>query len=75
MYLTHDLARAIHADREREIRSRLSLVAGMSSGRRHPSIPEYEPEPEFEPEPRRRPGRPVSPLPQAAPAPATSASR
>jgi len=75
MYLTHDLARAIQADREREIRSRQAIMAHTPSGRRHPACPEFEPEPgpELEqPEPPRRPRRLFG---QAAPAPATSASR
>lgn len=36
-----ELARVLHAEREREIRDRLRGIAGMASGPRHPRFPEW----------------------------------
>lgn len=38
----HELAIAIQADRERELRDRRPRVAGVPSGRRHPLRPDLE---------------------------------
>ena len=45
VYPTFDLALAIQADREREIRKRLSRVGGVPSGPRHPHRPDAEQSP------------------------------
>lgn len=39
----HELARAVMADRERDIRARSRLGLGLPSGRRHPAEPETSP--------------------------------
>ena len=39
----HELARAVMADRERDIRARSPRGLGLPSGRRHPAEPETSP--------------------------------
>ena len=36
----HELTNAVQADREREIRDRLPRTRGLSSGSRHPEVPD-----------------------------------
>ena len=57
MSITHLLADAVQADREREIRARSPRILGLSSGPRHPS----EPDTISVPEPRATtPSKPVA---------------
>ena len=36
----HEVSRAVQADRDREIRERLPKTRGLSSGHRHPELPD-----------------------------------
>ena len=40
MFHIHELTTAVQADREREIRQRLPRTRGLSSGSRHPEVPD-----------------------------------